>query len=41
MREKLAAEIHLVEKGEEAAQKLDLVEKLGRDKTVCIGNGRR
>ncbi len=39
LKEKLKAEIHLVERGEEAAQKLDLVEKLGRDKTVCIGNG--
>ena len=28
-----------MEKGEEAAQKLALVEKLGRDRTVCIGNG--
>jgi P-type E1-E2 ATPase len=36
---KLKAEIHLVKKGEEAAQKLALVEKLGRDKTICIGNG--
>ncbi|MCK4697770.1 MAG: ATPase P, partial [Dehalococcoidia bacterium] len=33
LKEKLKAEIHLVEKGEEAAQKLALVEKLGRDKT--------
>ena len=39
LKEKLKAEIHLVEKGEEAAQKLALVEKLGRDKTICIGNG--
>ena len=39
LKEKLEAEIHLVEKGEGATQKLDLVEKLGRDKTVCIGNG--
>lgn len=36
---KLKAEIHLVKKGEEAAQKLELVEKLGRHKTICIGNG--
>jgi len=39
LKEKLEAEIYLVEKGEGATQKLDLVEKLGRDKTVCIGNG--
>ena len=39
LKEKLKAEIYLVEKGEGATQKLDLVEKLGRDKTICIGNG--
>ncbi|MDD5591014.1 MAG: hypothetical protein PHY18_03700 [Dehalococcoidales bacterium] len=36
---KLKTEIHLVKKGDEAAQKLALVEKLGRDTTICIGNG--
>ena len=36
---KLRAKIHLVKKGEEAAQKLALVEKLGLAKTICIGNG--
>ena len=39
LKEKLKAKIYLVEKGEGATQKLDLVEKLGRDKTICIGNG--
>jgi len=39
LKEKLKAEIYLVGKGEGATQKLDLVEKLGRDKTICIGNG--
>ena len=38
LKEKLKAKIYLVE-GEESTQKLDLVEKLGRDETVCIGNG--
>jgi P-type E1-E2 ATPase len=39
LKEKLQAEIHLVEKGREDAQKLALVEKLGKEETVSIGNG--
>lgn len=39
LREKLQTEIHLVEKGKEDAQKLALVEELGRETAVCIGNG--
>lgn len=37
--EKLQTEMHLVEKENEDSQKLALVEKLGKGKTVCIGNG--
>lgn len=39
LRGKLQTEIHLVEKGQEDAQKSALVEKLGKEKTVSIGNG--
>jgi P-type E1-E2 ATPase len=39
LKEKLQTEIHLVEKGREDAQKLALVEKLGKEETVSIGNG--
>lgn len=37
--EKLQTKMHLVEKENEDSQKLALVEKLGKGKTVCIGNG--
>ena len=35
----LQGEIHKIDAGKEDAQKLALVQKLGKEATICIGNG--
>ena len=36
---KLGVKVSVLPEGRESARKLEIVEKLGRDSTVCIGNG--
>lgn len=35
----LGVELHVIESGDEAAQKLELVTRLGLERTVAVGNG--
>lgn len=39
LRDRLGIEVRVIERGREAAAKLDLVDELGADSVVAIGNG--
>lgn len=39
LKQSLRIKIHKVDPGDEQAQKLKLVQELGKESTVCIGNG--